>query len=693
VKNSRRCGLLKSCTISADNENMTKPKDTEALPEPITINCRDFGIDDLLGREWLLTNQLGSYASSTVIGCNTRRYHGLLVAATLPPVGRVSGLATVMEQVALDGGESFDLATNEFDGTLSPRGEVNLLEFRNEIAPTFVYKLGEATLTKQIMLSDTANAVAIRYTLRGASGRMELRPFASLRDFHHLRQFAAPSHMTFEPGDGGVVVQDRAWPQHSLRLASSDARFQSDPQWWYRLKYRVDLSRGQDGYEDLYTPGPFVFQLSDGQTVQFNAALDAEASVGFTTAVENRQDRLTTILQHVSSSQPVTRQLAVAADQFVVRRAFPGEPGSATILAGYPWFADWGRDAFIALPGLLLSTGRLSEAEEVFATFARHVDEGVVPNRFDDYSSSAHYNSIDASLWFMIAADRFLEAGGNRDFWRSVILPAEREILTRFHDGTKFDIHADADGLLIGGDLNTQLTWMDAKLGDEVITPRHGKAVEVNAMWYCAHAALGQRLAELGDASADRYQSAARQIADAFNAAFWNPQASCLYDCITDGKPDASLRPNQVLAVSLPHSPLPDDRQEAVLAAVAEHLLTPLGLRTLSPRDSRYRRRYGGSWEGRDRAYHQGTVWAWLIGPYVEALLRVHDNSPLALRQGREALAAFDEHLRTACLGQISEIFDGDRPHTPRGCFAQAWSVGEVLRARLLLEQLGAYDE
>jgi predicted glycogen debranching enzyme len=316
----------------------------------------------------------------------------------------------------------------------------------------------------------------------------------------------------------------------------------------------------------------------------------------------------------------------------------------------------------------------------------------MVPNRFDDYAPLAHYNSIDASLQFCLAAERYLAAGGQKRFWKNVLLPAMETILRRYREGTRFDIRADADGLLAGGSIRTQLTWMDAALGEEVVTPRHGKAVEVNALWYFAHRCLAERLAADVPASAAHYAELADQIGESFRRAFWYEQGGHLYDCITDGTGDASLRPNQIFAVSLPHSPLQPHRQRAVVDACRRDLLTPYGLRTLSPHDPRYRRRYGNSWESRDRSYHQGTVWAWLMGPFIEAYMKVNGGGRDAVEQARRWLAAFEGHLREAGLGSVSEIFDGDAPHAPRGCYAQAWSVGEVLRARRLVDRAAAAE-
>lgn len=659
---------------------------SDALPPPLVVDVRAGSLDHLLSQEWLLANRLGAYASSTAAGCNARRYHGLLIAATMPPVGRFNTLSTVMEQLTV-GAEAFELATNEFAGTFSPRGVACLAEFRNDVAPTFVYRGKDWELVKQILLADAANAVAIRYTWHGPAARLNLWPFVSLRDFHALRKTSEPHQMTFQSlAPGRISVQDRMQNHDALFLDGGPSHFEPKPQWWYRFTYRIDIARGQDGFEDLYSPGHFAGTIADGQPLQLTASLRDPVPVDFDATYDRRRRHLEALAKSVADAgDEAARRLAVASDAFVVQRSFPNAHSSATIVAGYPWFADWGRDTFISLPGLLLATGRFEQAQAVFRTFAGSIAHGLIPNRFDDYATSAHYNSIDASLWFVVAADRYLEATGDRDFWRNVLMPACHSILSSYQDGTLFDIRADADGLLIGGSRHTQLTWMDAALGQEVVTPRHGKAVEVNALWHSALRIMADRCRGVDAAMSGHYAHLADLVGPTFAQTFWNAELGWLYDCISDNWPDASLRPNQVLAVSLPHCPLSPAQQQAVVRAVAEKLLTPYGLRTLSPDDSRYRRRYGGSWESRDRAYHQGTVWAWLMGPFIEAYLKAEGAKPLTVAQARKWLEPFDAHLREAGLGTVSEIFDGDPPHHPNGCIAQAWSVGEVLRAKLLV--------
>jgi len=668
-------------------------RQTDRLPAPTSVELPGRDLDELLAIEWLRTNRIGAYASSTVAGCNTRRYHGLLVAATAPPVGRIVALSTVMERLEVPEG-GFDLAMNEFPGSFTPHGIEHLAIFRDDVAPTFVYRAGGAELVKEITLAEAANSVAVRYTLRGRSATLRVCPFAAMRDFHHLRRVDPGRQLAFRTVAGGVTVSARLRSGKvgkTMTILSREAAFEPDPQWWYQFNYRQEALRGQDNLEDLFTPGAFVFRMEDGGSCQLTASVGAPVPLGFSTTVDRRRQRLSLLAAVVGDdADEPTRRLAVASDAFLVRRSFPNAPDSATLLAGYPWFADWGRDTFVALPGLLLETGRFAEAEDVFRTFAGALSDGMIPNRFDDYSASAHYNSIDASLWFILAAERYLSAGGDPAFWRDVLLPAASAILTAYQEGTRFDIRADADGLLTGGSRETQLTWMDAKLDAEAITPRHGKAVEVNALWYCAHRAVAERCRGLDDALADRCDHAAGLIAPAFRAAFWNGARGSLYDCVTDGVPDPCIRPNQIFAVSLPYAVLEGEQAASVVGVVERELLTPFGLRTLSPRDPRYRRRYGGSWESRDRAYHQGTVWPWLIGPFVEAYLKVHEAKPFAVARAGEMLSAFDDQLGRRGLGFLSEIHDGDRPHAPRGCIAQAWSVGEVLRVKRLVARLAS---
>jgi predicted glycogen debranching enzyme len=595
-------------------------------------------------------------------------------------------LSTVMERIETDR-DCYELATNEFDAVFSPMGVDLLTEFRNEAAVTFVYRIGDGVLTKEILLAEAANAVTLRYTLRGGSGRLVLSPFTALRDFHHLRHSSPENQLTFKTTDSGAVVQDSADPTHTLHLMGHDGQFQASPDWWYSFHYRNEAIRRQDADEDLYRPGTFTYALDDGRSCCLTAALDGPVSFDFEATLQRRSERRAELAASVGpDADEISRMLAVTGDIFVVNRDFPNAPSSTTILAGFHWFADWGRDTFIALPGLLLATKRFSRARKVFKTFAQYLSNGMIPNCFDDYGASPHYNSIDASLWFIIAAERYVQASGDVSFWKDTLLAVCDTILQTYREGASFDIHADADGLLTGGTENTQLTWMDAALDSETVTPRYGKAVEINALWYSAHRIMAHRCEGVDERLGRHYADLADVIAPAFERAFWNDDRQCLYDCINDDMMDASIRPNQILAVSLPHSPLRPPQRQAVVETVQQHLLTPRGLRTLSPEDPCYTGSYEGSLQQRDRAYHQGTVWAWLIGPFIEAYLKVHADQPEAVEQADKWLGQFDEHLSEAALGYVSEIFDGDPPHSPRGCVAQAWSMAELLRAKRLVK-------
>ncbi len=660
--------------------------DVTPLPPAIAIPA-DAPLDDLLSREWLISNRIGAYASSTTVGCNTRRYHALLTAATVPPVGRIVALASVVDQITVIDRE-YALATNEFDGTFSPQGYEHLARFENDIIPRWVYHLPEGILVKELLLAESANAVAIRYHWQGPAAELRLRPLVAMRSFHRTRSVNQPHSMLHHPTDGGLVVADHTATNHSIHLISPEAHVEVGPQWWYQLHYRADAHRGFTDREDLYSPGEFVWDLLEGEPCVFTASLDEAGLIFFDSALQRRRQRLEVLAGSVGSSAESTRRLAVATDAFIVRRQFPGNRASASILAGFPWFADWGRDTFIALPGLLLNTGRFDLARQVFTTFADFISDGLVPNRFDDDALHAHYNSIDASLWFCLAAERFIRATHDEAFFQDVLLPAIHSILTQMHDGTLFGIHADADGLLTGGDPSTQLTWMDAQALGQPVTPRHGKAVEVNALWYSAHQAMAQRCEDSQPALADHYRHRASLLAAAFGRAFWNEERQCLRDCIGPQAVSAAIRPNQIFAVSVPYSPLSPAQQRAVVACVRKHLLTPMGLRTLAPNDPAYRGRYAGPPDERDSAYHQGTVWPWLLGAFIEAYLTVESFSPAACDQASEWLRPLLAHLGEAGLGSISEVFDGDAPHRPGGCIAQAWSVAELLRAQCLIHDV-----
>lgn len=671
---------------------LTQPK--VGADEIVRVAIEGNDCTSLLDREWLLTNERGSYASGTVIGCNTSGYHGLLIGALHPPVDRVMALSNCLEIVTC-GGKAFHLSTFEFSGEPVLAPCPYLREFRRDSGAHFIYEFESIELDKAVYLAPDSDTVVVEYAFEGIMEPVEfiVRPFVGLRDFHHMQH--GDTAMRCDHLEPGLLVRRDTLGSCALRMDCPAMRFEDDAQWWFDFSYRVNRQRGQHASEDLWTPGFWRGVLEEDGRIVFWTRLDERYRPDRPVTVEVGmvKNRLAAhqreILREAQAADEADRKLILAADQFIVNRRH-GDVEGTTIVAGYPWFADWGRDTFIAMPGLLLATGRFEEARSVLCTFAAAADGGLIPNRFDDRSGPAHFNSVDASLWFVHAAFEYLEATEDKNTFGQELLPVIRWIIDSFQNGTRFGIHADADGLIQAGDKDTQLTWMDAKYDGVVFTPRWGKPVEVNALWHNALCRMHEfclRTDQISDAR--RYARMAQQAGDGFCERFWNESAGYLNDTVMpDGRVDASLRPNQIFAVSLPYGPpLSGARQKAIVAAVERELLTPYGLRTLSPRDACYQGRYEGPQRNRDAAYHQGTVWPYLMGPFVEAYLKVNDFKPAALRRAGEMIEPLLKHLTTTgCLGSISEIFDGDEPHEPKGCQAQAWSVGELLRIHRLLK-------
>ncbi|MBV8086689.1 MAG: glycogen debranching enzyme family protein [Chloroflexi bacterium] len=638
--------------------------------------------EGLREQEWLCTNGLGGYASGTVAGANTRRYHGLLMAALAPPGGRTLLVAN-LEETLWFGAAAFELATNEYqDGTIHPEGYRYLNRFAIERGvPTWEYAFSGWRLQKKVWLEQGQNTTFVRYLLLEESSacRLGITPLLANRDLH------AQQH------GGGEF----AWPYGEQWLACDQpSGFEASPCWYWRVRHRVERERGLDDEEDLFAPGTLRAAILAGRPLLLRLSAEQEPAP-FAGAFDRAEAHAAKLLGppkgpvpstglRVLGSHPaavaqqqadVEARLRYAADQFIVETK--GRAGGGkTVIAGYHWFADWGRDTMISLPGLLLGTGRYDEARDVLRMFAAHVDRGMLPNTFDE-QGGATYNNVDATLWFFQAVDRYVRAADDPAFLREV-LPVLEGIVDWHRKGTRFNIKVDpADGLLSAGQPGLQLTWMDAKAGDWVVTPRAGKPVEINALWFnavCLSATWARDLQrEAGD-----YQQLVGQVSRSFRSRFWNPQTNCLFDVI-DGPhgDDASIRPNQLLAVSLPFATVFGPQAKAIVEVCREKLLTPYGLRTLAPEDPKYIGRYQGNQWSRDGCYHQGTVWPWLIGPFIDAYLKTHGDKEQASAFLLPLIRHMDEQ---AGLGTISEIFDGDEPHTPRGCIGQAWSVAEVLR-------------
>ena len=660
-------------------------------------------LEPALEREWLETNGLGSYASSTVLCLNTRKYHGLLTVALDPPVRRAVLVSRVDETLVV--GESrFQLSASEYQDTIYPDGFRYLEQFRLDPFPIFTYAVGAIRLEKSVFMVRGRDTTCLLYSLSLGSGAppadsiaLEIRPLLACRD-HHLLQRERPDFDRSVEVLKDAAVRDqgllRIRPIRDLPpvyLAFSIGEFARSGYWYRNYLYRREKENGYDAREDLYSPGVLTFGFGDRSPACLAFSTE-EASADPALADLERARRATLakplpdpVAEAKHKPQAESRrperilwpELALAADAFVAVR---GEEGR-TLIAGYPWFADWGRDSMISLPGIALSAGRYDDARKILETYAASMRHGLIPNLFSDMSRSAQYNTIDATLWFFEAVKKYYDATGDGEFVTSV-LPRLRDSLSAHIAGTLYGIKADEDGLLRGGAEGVQLTWMDAKFGERVITARTGKPVEVNALWYNALRTMADFCGEFGGLAEERrYDELAARAHKAFNLKFWNDERACLYDTVDVICKDDSVRPNQIIAMSLSYPVLDQSKWKPVVDIVERELLTPYGLRTLSPNDPRYRGTYQGTLEKRDNAYHQGTVWAWLLGHFITAYLRAYGRSPRTVSYCSQLLEPFVAHLSEAGMGQISEIFDGDPPHHPRGCIAQAWSVAEILRA------------
>ncbi len=651
----------------------------------------DFGRDiagDLQNaesREWLVTNGIGGYASGTVAGLLTRCYHGLLVAALKPPLGRTL-LVAKLDETAEYAGRSYPLFTNRWaGGAINPDGYRYIERFRLEgTTPVWTFALADALLEKRIWMEPGANTTYLRYELVRGSGpvNLALKALVNYRD-HHGCTRADGWRMRVEPVEDGftVTAYEGAVP---FRLLAERGRIHATHEWYRGFDRAAERARGLEDREDHLWAGTIQATIEGGKP--FTAMLSAGPAPppDRAGALQRRQRHERALLTAFSRAQqvpsknrpPWVPQVLYAADQFIVARPSPADPKGLSVIAGYHWFGDWGRDTMIALPGLTLTTGRPAIARGILRTFARHVDQGMVPNRFPDAGETPEYNTVDATLWYVEAIRAYHAATGDEKVVRE-LFPVLTLIVDWHRRGTRFGIRLDhADGLLRAGEEGVQLTWMDAKVGGWVVTPRLGKPVEVNALWYNALLTVA-RFARLVKKPAGEYEDLAKRAAAGF-ARFWNPAVGYCYDVLDgpDGD-DPSLRPNQIFAVSLPESPLEPDQQQAIVDVCARALVTSHGLRSLSPDDPQYEGRYEGDQRSRDGAYHQGTVWGWLLGPFVTAHLKVYRDPVLAL----SFLEPIVRHLEACGLGTLSEIFDGDPPFTPRGCIAQAWTVAEVLRA------------
>ena len=633
--------------------------------------CADY--EEASKREWLETNGIGGFSSGTISGANTRRYHGLLTAATRPPLGRVTMLSK-FEETLLVGDKKYELSANQFPGAIYPKGFQYLKNFRLDPFPVWTFEVAGVEIEKRLFMVHGSNTTVIEFRVLTSNlkVRLELKPLLSFCDYHHLQRENAEFDLNYRTEENLISVKPYT-QMPTLYFAHNASATENAGVWYRNYEYAIEKERGFDFSEDLFQPFVLRFDLAEPATVV--ASTERRNFADAEKFARAEIERRAALVKRANATDDFTKQLILAADQFIVSRG-----DGKTIIAGYPWFSDWGRDTMIALNGLTLATNRAEIAKQILLEFSLHISEGMLPNRFPDAGDQPEYNNVDATLWYFEAIRAYVEKTGDDKFVRRNLYKKLVDIIVWHLKGTRYNIKVDAeDGLLYAGEPSVQLTWMDAKVGDLVVTPRTGKAVEIQALWYnalCVMAAFAEKFGDSKDAK--NYLELASKAQKSFNEKFWNEPEKCLFDVIDGETKDSAVRPNQIFAVSLPHAILTDaEKARKVVEKVEAELLTPNGLRSLSPNDVSYRRIYIGNPFERDTAYHQGTVWAWLVGGFVDAHRKVF---PENVRRVEEILNGFKNHLNEAGGGQISEIFDADATHNPRGCPAQAWSVAEVLR-------------
>jgi predicted glycogen debranching enzyme len=643
---------------------------------------------EALGWEWLETNGLGGYAASTILNCHTRKYHGLLVATLPDRPGRFVLLSKVEDSLVV-GDREFYLSCHRYPGTYFPHGHQYLEQFRQDECPRFRYRIGDIGIEKSILMPDGQNTVLIRYDIRESPVpfTLRLKPFLAFRGMHELRKEDPAMHRETSPADHGFSLQPYPGLPPLFMQTNVRSVFHPDPAWYYNFEFFREAESGYEHHEDLFRPGVIEIPVKAGSVVIVAASLtdqgglnrrawDREIARRRATGAADRQQAATLCRDRHQAGRLAT--LLDAGRRFLITRP-TATAARPTVVAGYPWFEDWGRDTLIALPGLTFCAGRPEEGKAILASVGEQECDGLIPNFFAPDPAQHAFNSVDAALWYVWAVQQMLEWTGDLEAVRRIGWPVIQRILRRYAQGTRHGIFMSQDGLLHAGNTVTQLTWMDAAVRGIPVTPRHGYAVEINALWYNA--------LRFADELSDRFgeprllHGEVDRLHTAFTKLFWMPEEQALADTFAEGTLDRSIRPNQILAASLPYSPLDNLQKLAVVDVVRRELLTPYGLRTLSPRHPGYRGRYEGDLPTRDAAYHQGTVWPWLLGHYGEAVLKTAANRRQAARtllEDIEPLLAYA--AEGPGLGQVPEIWDGDPPQRPHGCTAQAWSVAELIR-------------
>jgi predicted glycogen debranching enzyme len=627
---------------------------------------------DATQHEWIETNGLGGWSASSVIGAHTRRYHGLLVAAIVPPAERTVLLSKLDETIVVDDKRTA-LGCNLYAGnTIHPNGHHYLQSFNKAIFPSWIYKTDGVELRKTIAMIQGENTVVIIYdVVKSATPfTLELLPLIAARGYHSLNHEGPRIHWDASFKEGIFHNQ----PDNGLDVYINipGASYEHAPRWFNNFIFSIEQYRGLDFTEDLLNHGVFSVTLKKGDSLGLIISTQDPSGRNASELLATEEKRRLALIKD-QSANTLLQQLTLAADQFIAKR----DENLKTVIAGYHWFTDWGRDTMISLPGLCLSTVRYDDAKKILGAFAKTVSEGMLPNRFRDGGEAPEYNNVDGTLWYFIAVYKYLQASADKKFVLGELLPVLKDIIKCHIKGTRYNIREDADGLLYSGEEGVQLTWMDAKVGDWVVTPRRGKAVEIQALWYNALLVFAELLKlNKEKKEATVIQEKALLTKQHFTEQFWNKENSYLYDVVDGDSKDASLRPNQLFAISLPFPLIEGQQAKAILEIIKEKLYTPVGLRSLSPDDPQYIGTYGGDTYHRDKSYHQGTVWSWLLGPYVDALMKTGKTN----NKAKKVIANFKYHLNEAGIGSVSEIFDGNAPHHPRGCVAQAWGVAEILR-------------
>ena len=627
-------------------------------------------------REWLIANGLGSYASSTIIGLNTRGYHGLLVASIDPPVRRTLFLSKLEEELEV-GGKKYLLAVNKYPGATYPQGYLHLEQFRFERYPIFVYRAGNAILEKTVFMPYGDNTTIVTYRVLESDGPVKLSvyPIVNHRDFHGRSREDPRWNFAQTLNTKGVEI--RAFHGATTLYLQSDIAQYTPTGFWYK-NFVYENSADAEDKEDQYNTGYFSARVEQGSQISILASLRPQPTFSTEGMRFREMQRIRSLSDRLPRADSFFESLASVADTFLVKRK---STSMKSVIAGYHWFGDWGRDSMVSIPGLTLVTKREEEGKEIVRTFLQYQKEGLIPVTLPDGGNEPNYQSADSSLWLIYACHAIYSETGSLDFV-SIMYPKLQETISAYAKGTRFGIRMDEDGLVSAGDESSALTWMDAKIDGKPVTPRFGKPVEISALWYNALCSMERFARDLKkESDAHSYKVISEKAKASFNEKFWDEEKKCLHDVLVDNVGDGRTRPNQIFAVSLPYPVLEESRWRSILSVVETELLTPVGLRSLSPLDPEYKGTYTGTRRERDLAYHQGTAWPWLLGSFITAYVRVFSADAKTLAFVRQLYTPFIKRMQEGGIGSISEVYDGEPPNTPRGCISQSWSVAELLRS------------